>query len=212
MRGAAENGEPARGWAAGPSPRVAIALLVLLSVPLLFVGLGSYSLVNGDEAIYRLISLRMLDTGDWLTLHDGVEPRFYDTFMNAPLHYWARALLHAVLGEGLWVSRLLSALFGLATVLVTYRLALRLAPGSANGGRWAAFLAGFVQLTTYQFVWLHGARTGELETLVSFLVTAALLLFLFAAYLLAVGALYDWVDIVVYNFVYTAGDEFPGRP
>lgn len=151
--------------------RVATAI-ALLSAAFLFVGLGRYGVVNGDEAIYHGIAERMVETGDLLTLDFRGERRVYDTFMNAPLHYWARAGLIAVFGSSHVTMRALSALFGVLSVVATFALGRRLAGRSA--GVWAAA----VQLTTYQFVYLHGARTGELDTLVTFLVVATCLAFL----------------------------------
>jgi 4-amino-4-deoxy-L-arabinose transferase-like glycosyltransferase len=157
----------------GPSQRlgearVALAL-ALVATAFLFTGLSRYGVVNADEAIYHGVAERMLETGDWLRLDFRGEPRVYDAFLNAPLHYWARAGLIAAFGSNAFTMRALSALFGVLTVLATWALARRLA-----GGR-AAVLAAAVQLTTFQFVYLHGARTGELDTLVSFLLVAAAL-------------------------------------
>jgi 4-amino-4-deoxy-L-arabinose transferase-like glycosyltransferase len=159
--------EPSRLHAAAP-----MLLLALLSIPLLFFGLGSYSLVNGDEAIYHSVAEGMANSGDWQRIDFKGQHRIYDTFMNAPLQYWVRAALVSAFGSSYWTMRILSALFGLASVLVTYRLVLRLAD------RQAAFLAGLLQLTTFQFVYLHSARTGELEPVLAFLFTLTLLLFL----------------------------------
>ena len=135
--------------------------LALLCVPIFFWGLGRYGIVNADEAIYHGIAERMVASGDWLHLDFRGEPRFYDTFLNAPLHYFARASLIAVAGSNAWTMRILSALAGAATVLVTASLGARLA------GARAGFLAGLALLTSFQFVYLHGARTGELDMLVS---------------------------------------------
>lgn len=151
---------------ADPSParadaRAALALLALLCVPVFFWGLGRYGIVNADEAIYHAIAERMVASGDWLHLDFRGEPRFYDTFLNAPLHYFARATLIAVAGSNAWTMRILSALAGAATVLVTASLGARLA------GVRAGLLAGFALLTSFQFVYVHGARTGELDMLVS---------------------------------------------
>ena len=77
----------------------------------------------------------------------------------------------------MWTMRILSALFAIASVLMTYRLTLYLV-----NDRRAAFLAGLIQLTTMQFVHLHSARTGELEPLITFLYTLCALLFLGGAY------------------------------
>jgi len=144
-------------------------------VPVFFWGLGRYGVVNGDEAIYHAIAERMVATGDWLRLDFRGEPRFYDSFMNAPLHYFARAALIELFGSGRWTMRVLSAAAGAATVLATAGLAAR------QAGSRAALLAGLVQLSTFQFVWLHGARTGELDALATLLFVGIAWLFLRAA-------------------------------
>jgi 4-amino-4-deoxy-L-arabinose transferase-like glycosyltransferase len=148
-------------------------LLSALAVPVIFYGLGSYSLVNGDEEIYHVVAEHMVQSGDWIRLQFYDEHRVYDTFMNAPLQYWARAILISLFGSNLWTMRILSALFGWATVLMTCRLAREL-----GGDRPTALLAGLVQLTTFQFVYLHSTRTGELDSIVAFFYSALALLFL----------------------------------
>ena len=145
--------------------RIALAL-GLLATLFLFTGLGRYGVVNADEAIYHGIAERMVETGDLLRLDFRGETRVYDAFLNAPLHYWARAGLIALFDSNRVTMRLLSALFGVLAVLSTYGLGRRLFD------RRSSVLAALVQLTTFQFVYLHGARTGELDTLVTFLVVA----------------------------------------
>jgi 4-amino-4-deoxy-L-arabinose transferase-like glycosyltransferase len=138
-------------------------VLVALSIPLILYGLGSYSLVTGDETLRLGVAEHMVESGDWLRLEFESDHRIYDTFMNAPLQYWVRAATILVFGSNLWTARIHSALFGIATVLLTWRVALGVA------GRTGAFLAGLVLLTTLQFVYLHSARTGDFETVVCFL-------------------------------------------
>jgi 4-amino-4-deoxy-L-arabinose transferase-like glycosyltransferase len=161
-------GEASRGAVLGPERPTLGALvpplvLVALSIPLILYGLGSYSLVNGDETLRLGVAEHMVESGDWLRLEFESDHRVYDTFMNAPLQYWARAIGVALFGSNLWTARIHSALFGVAAVLLTWRVALSVA------GRGAAFLAGLVLLTTLQFVYLHSARTGEFETAICFL-------------------------------------------
>ncbi len=149
-----------------------LAVLVTLSIPWILFRLGSYSLINGDEGLYQSVAAQMLESGNWLRLEFKGQHRVYDTFMNAPIQYWAKASLIWVFGDNYWTMRILSALFGVASVLATYRLVHLLA------GRSSAFAAALVQLTTLQFVYLHSARTGELETLVTFLFTLTAYYFL----------------------------------
>ena len=58
---------------------LASALLVVLSIPLIFWGLGDYSLVNDDEEIYHVVARTMVETGDWTRLQFYDEHRVYDT-------------------------------------------------------------------------------------------------------------------------------------
>jgi 4-amino-4-deoxy-L-arabinose transferase-like glycosyltransferase len=150
----------------------AAAAIAAVSAAFLLTGLSRYGIVNADEGIYHGIAERMAATGDLLRLDFRGEPRVYDTFLNAPLHYWARAGLVAAVGSNGFSMRALSALFGVLAVLVTYALGCRLV------GARAALLAAAVQLTTFQFVYLHGARTGELDAIATCLVAAACLAFL----------------------------------
>jgi len=157
------------------APRWHVPLLVLLGLPLFFYGLGSYSVVNGDEGYYHSVAARMVETGNWFKLDYFGQHRVYDTFMNAPLQYWARAVLIAVFGDNLWTMRLLSASFGLLTVLAVYRLGEEL---DARSDRRTALFAALIQLTSFQFVYLHSARTGELDSIVACLITLTALTFL----------------------------------
>jgi len=156
----------------GLGPRQAAALLAALSIPLIFFRLGTYSVVNGDEAFYHYVARHMVRTGNWWRLEFTGEHRVYDTFLNAPLQYWARAVLIMLFGDSNWTMRLLSASFAVLSVLMTFKLVAHIS------GAHAGLVAGLVQLTTFQFLYLHSARTGELEPIVCFLLTLAAYLFL----------------------------------
>ncbi len=171
--------------APGSVPRTWLAILglCLVSIPIVFYGLGSYSVVNGDEAFYHAVARNMLESGNWLRLEFTGEHRVYDTFMNAPLQYWARAALIAGFGDNAWTLRFLSAAFALASVLMTFRLTAILSDARTG------FLAGLIQLTTYQFVYIHSARTGELEPMLCFALTLTAYLFLRA---LETGRSFVW--------------------
>jgi len=147
--------------------------LALLSCPLIFYGLGQYGVVNADEAFYHDIAWTMLESGNWFVLRTGDSgEHIYDTFANAPLQYWVRGVAIEHLGPGPLGMRVVSACSALLAVLATYLLALRV------GGRRAAFLAALVLLTSFQFLYLHSARTGELEPGVCLLLVLAAHLFL----------------------------------
>jgi 4-amino-4-deoxy-L-arabinose transferase-like glycosyltransferase len=144
----------------------------MLCVPVLWWGLGRYGVVNADEGFYQAVAERMVASGDWLRLDFRGEARFYDSFLNAPLPYWLRAALITLFGSNAWTMRVPSALAGTGAVLATAGLAARVA------GARAAWIAGASLLLTYQFVFLHGGRTGELDALVTLQFVALAWLFL----------------------------------
>jgi 4-amino-4-deoxy-L-arabinose transferase-like glycosyltransferase len=148
-----------------------LLVLVPFALVLFFYGLGSYSLVDADEAFYQGVAESMVESGDWLTIEFRGVPRSRDAFLNAPYHYWARAALISVFGSNLWTVRITSALFSMGVLGLVCLWAYRLA------GSYAALIAGALLLTTYQFVCLHGARTGELEPLVAFFLLLAAITF-----------------------------------
>ena len=153
-------------------PLTAVFILCGLAIPFIFLGIGQYGVVGTDEAFYQDIALGMLASGNFLELRSGGAIYVYDTFANAPLQYWARAGVASVLGKSMLSMRILSALSALLAVLVTYRLVLYL------GGRRAGLAAGIVLITSFQFLYLHSARTGELEPTVCLLLVSCALLFI----------------------------------
>ena len=155
-----------------PRPQTAVVILCSLAIPFIFLGIGQYGVVGTDEAFYQDIALGMLARGDFLELRSGGGVYVYDTFANAPLQYWARAGVAAILGKSMLSMRILSAISALLAVLVTYRLVLYL------GGRRAGFVAGVVLMTSFQFLYLHSARTGELEPTVCLLLVSSAFLFI----------------------------------
>ncbi len=159
--------------AASVSP-VAVSILFAMCVPIMLFQLGGYGLVSGDEAFYHGVAESMVETGNWLSIDFRGEHRPYDTFMNAPLQYWLRAGFIEIFGSSYWTMRIASASFGVACVLMTYWMLLPVA-----GGR-AALLAGLILLTTFQFVYLHSARSGVVETTLAFLYALTAHLFMAA--------------------------------
>ncbi len=155
-----------------PAPGIALCVLGALSIPLIFMGIGQYGVVGTDEAFYQDIALGMLARGDFFELRSGGAIYVYDTFANAPLQYWARAGVAAILGKSMLSMRILSALSALFAVWVTYRMIL------FSWGRRAAFSGALVLLTSFQFLYLHSARTGELEPTVCLILVSCAYLFM----------------------------------
>lgn len=138
-----------------------IPVLLLLSIPVFYYNLGNYGLVNGDEGFYHLAARNMVTSGDWLTLQWDGELRVYETFLNSPMQHWARAIIITIGGDNYWTMRLLSATCGMLAVIFTYRLARQFMTSAE------AFLAAILLMVSFHFVFLHGARTGELDAIIT---------------------------------------------
>jgi len=152
----------ARAFEYGPE-----LLLVLFALPVLVYGMASHGVNTPDEAYYHGVAEHMAASGDWLHIVFRGTHRPFDAFMNAPLQYWSRAALISAFGSSYWTMRALSAFFAIASLLITVRGVRSLAD------RPTALIAGLVQLTTFQLIYMHSGRTGVLEPVVTFLVTLA---------------------------------------
>jgi 4-amino-4-deoxy-L-arabinose transferase-like glycosyltransferase len=96
-------------------------LLVVLSLLLLFGFLGGRELNDPDEGRFAEISREMVVSGDWLI------PRLCGVVLmqKPPLTYWLMGGAMSLFGQNEWAVRLTSALAGLATLWLTFRLARR---------------------------------------------------------------------------------------
>lgn len=163
-------GEASARGAEGADPprrrRWHLALLAGLAIMLLFAGLGSGSLRDFDEAIYAQVARELAEGGDPLSLTWNGAPWFH----KPPLAVWATALLYRLFGAGEGTARAVSALSGLATVLLLYLL------GRCPLGHRAALAGALILLSTPHFV--EYAKLGMLDVPLTLAVTLALLAWL----------------------------------
>ncbi len=96
--------------------------IILLYFIVIFLQLGQGSLADWDEAIYAEVSKEILETGDWVTLHYN----FNSWFEKSPLLFYLVAITYKLIGISTFSSRIWPALFGLATVIITFLLAKKL--------------------------------------------------------------------------------------
>jgi 4-amino-4-deoxy-L-arabinose transferase-like glycosyltransferase len=114
---------------APPIARAGAAITLVVATVTLFAGLGGAALWNRDEAWYVLAALEMQQRGDWL-----MPTLMGRAWVEKPpmLYWWLRASFLA-LGVSEFAARLPSAAIGVATCLLTYRLA------AALGSAWKSF-------------------------------------------------------------------------
>ncbi len=145
-------------------PRAHATLLLIGAALIIFARAGVGVLANFDDAYYAEKAKQMLRTGDWLTPHFAGIQRLD----NPPLVLWLMAASFAVLGVTNFAAVLWSALAGVACVVATHRLALRL--GREPFEAWAA---GIVLLGTGYF--LKYANHAMFDVVLTLLFVAALL-------------------------------------
>lgn len=76
-----------------------------------------------DPARYASAAKCILDTGDWITMHQTPEMPYFN---KPPLMFWLTAMLFRLTGPCAGAARFWSALSGLGTVLLIYSMGRRL--------------------------------------------------------------------------------------
>lgn len=95
---------------------VNLAILILLSGLLFFLGLGSMGLTDRDEGRNAEAGREMLETGNWVSPTFNYEPRF----AKPALVYWLMSLSYRWLGIDELAARLPSAAFGVGLIVLQY--------------------------------------------------------------------------------------------
>lgn len=152
--------------------RALLSAVLLLSAAPYFVGLGSSSLWDSNEAFYAETPREMLESGDWLNPSFNYQPRFN----KPPLCYWVVASFYTLFGVSETAERIPIAIA--AIVLITTAFFLGRASHSTEAGLIAAlalaanprffmfsrriiidmFLAMFMALALLFFVFAERAR------------------------------------------------------
>jgi 4-amino-4-deoxy-L-arabinose transferase-like glycosyltransferase len=125
-----------------PAVRRPFATLIVLSLLTFALGLGRQAITDGDEGYYAEAAREMVESGDWLT------PRFnyQDRWQKPILYYWVTSATFIVSGVSEWGARGFAAASGLALVLLTYVIGLRLLERAD-----AAWLGAAIVATCYGY-------------------------------------------------------------
>ena len=109
------------------SDTVLIALLLLAC----FIRLGDLPLAEMDDITHAVMGKAILVTGDWFTMHEGLQV----SFLKPPLYFWIEAVLFKLFSVTDYWARFPDALCGFITLILAYRI------GGLTAGRKAAFWA-----------------------------------------------------------------------
>ena len=141
-------------------------LVMLLTAFNVFVGLSESRIDDSDEARYGVSAYEMVRSHSFVvTTYAGI-PEYWN--LKPPLGYWLIALSFYLFGVSPFTLRLPAALFALATVALTMAFCRR------HLNRRAALAAGLILGTTFGFFSHHGARSGDLDSALTFLLALAL--------------------------------------
>jgi len=141
------------------------ALLAALAAAMFFANLGGAHLWDVDEAIFSQAAKEMLQRGDYVTpyFNGGIFPD------KPGMMYWLMISAYKVFGTTEFAARFWSAVFGVGSVLVTYRLGrLMFSPG-------VAFWSGLMLATCINFNVI--ARAATPDAFLTFFCSLAVLVF-----------------------------------
>jgi 4-amino-4-deoxy-L-arabinose transferase-like glycosyltransferase len=141
------------------------AFVLLLMAFNVFAGLGSVSLNDSDEARYGVAAWEMLHNQSYIVTTYAGQPEYWN--LKPPLGYWLMALSFRVFGPTPFALRFPSALCALAAVAVAMAISRRWL------GRRASLLCGLFLSTAYGFLTNHGARSGDLDAMLTLLLLVA---------------------------------------
>jgi 4-amino-4-deoxy-L-arabinose transferase-like glycosyltransferase len=142
-----------------------VAFVLLLMALNVFAGLGSVSLNDSDEARYGVASWEMLHNRSFIVTTYAGQPEYWN--LKPPLGYWLMALSFWVFGPTPFALRLPSALCAIGAVAVAMAISRRWL------GRRASLLCGLFLATAYGFLTNHGARSGDLDAMLTLLLLVA---------------------------------------
>src|SRR3989338_7134472 len=142
-----------------------LLIILALSCPFIFWGVGATSLLDPDEGMYGAIAREMAEKGDWITPHfNGI--RYLE---KPPLYFWLTALTISLVCPSEWAVRLWSALPALGTALLIWGLG-RLLYGGPSGLLSAIILLTSVGVFRY-------TRVAATDSLLVFSLTLSLYCF-----------------------------------
>ncbi len=142
-----------------------VAFVLVLMAVNVFVGLSSVALNDSDEARYGVAAWEMLQHKSFILTTYAGQPEYWN--LKPPLGYWLMALSFWVLGPTPFALRLPSALCAIGAVAVAMAISRRWL------GRRASLLTGLFLATAYGFLTNHGARSGDLDAMLTLLLLVA---------------------------------------
>jgi 4-amino-4-deoxy-L-arabinose transferase-like glycosyltransferase len=145
--------------------RLCVLLVLALMALNVFAGVAASAISDSDEARYGVSAFEMLRHRSFIVTTYAGHREYWN--LKPPLGYWLLAASFRVFGPSAFALRLPSALFALGVVAATMAFSRRW------GNRRASILAGLIVATAFGFLSFHGARNGDLDAALTFLLLLA---------------------------------------
>ncbi|WP_426451553.1 ArnT family glycosyltransferase [Paenibacillus sp. S-38] len=128
--------------------------------------LGTSQIVDWDEARHGVSAYEMIKNNNYFVNTYSYQPDFWN--LKPPLSFWSIVLGYKIAGFNPLGLRLFSAIFALLTLLIIILFV------QFKHGNLASILSGVVFTTSTQYLFYHGARTADADSLFVLLFTSAI--------------------------------------
>lgn len=142
-----------------------ILCLIAICLYLFVFKLGDVSLWETDEPIYGEVAKGILRFSDWITLRFN----YQEWFDKPPLYFWITAFFYRLFGWNEFTTRIASALFGIAHVVLVYFL------GRVLFNKRVGLFSALILATSLQFI--VQSRLALVDVPLSFFISLSLLFF-----------------------------------
>jgi 4-amino-4-deoxy-L-arabinose transferase-like glycosyltransferase len=139
--------------------------LSILVYFIVFVKLNAFHMRWWDESMFAVNTYEMMHNGHYFSLYYNGLPDLMNT--KPPLTNWIQLIFVKLLGYNELAIRLPSALGAAFSILLVFKFIAK-----KFNLTWA-WLSALILLTSYGFVHVHTARTGDSDSLLSFFLLAA---------------------------------------
>lgn len=145
-------------------------LIFILSFPILFLKIESFSFRLWDESMFAINSLEMLNQGSWLVpIYQGVSDIWNS---KPPMTNWLQMISIKMFGFNELAIRLPSAIASFITILFTFYFTKK------YFNNLVALMSSLILLTSFGFVGFHTSRTGDSDAITTLFLTISSFIFL----------------------------------
>lgn len=147
--------------------KIYVLIIAFLASFNLFINLGSQPVLDWDEARHGITAYEMVKSNNWILTTYQNNTDYWN--LKPPLGIWLIGLSYKLFGFNSFALRFPSALSALICILLTVYLAGR------KFDKQTAVLSGLILSTSFVFLEVHSARTGDMDAQLTLLILLTVL-------------------------------------